>query len=79
MILAVDTEGVLRAATRPAAGGDWTPLLPILSSVAISPVGGVSAVSIDLGVMAIAVDKDGVIQFALSVNGLFWSPLIPLP
>ncbi|RPH54588.1 MAG: hypothetical protein EHM84_01440 [Lysobacterales bacterium] len=79
VILAVDTEGVLRAATRPAAGGDWTPLLPILSSVAISPVGGVSAVSIDLGVMAIAVDKDGVIQSALSVNGLFWSPLIPLP
>jgi Subtilase family len=79
VVLGVDTDGVLRAATRPVAGGDWTPLLPLLSTVAISPLGGVTAVSIDLGVMAIAVGVDGVVQSALSVNGLLWSPLVPLP
>ncbi len=78
VVLAVDTERLLRAATRPAAGGEWTPLLPILSSVSISPLGGVAAVSIDLGVMAIAVGVDGSIQSSLSTNGLLWSPLLPL-
>lgn len=80
VVLAVDTEGVLRAATRPVAGGDWTPLVAILSATAtlLSPLGGVSAVSIDLGVMAIAVGIDGSIQSALSTNGLLWSPLFPV-
>ena len=79
VVLGVDTERVLRAATRPVAGGAWTPLLPLLSTVAVSPLGGVAAVSIDLGVMAIAVGVDGVVQSALSVSGLLWSPLVPLP
>jgi hypothetical protein len=79
VVLGVDTDGILRAATRPLAGGDWTSLLPILSTVAISPLGGVTAVSIDLGIMAIAVGVDGVVQSALSVSGLLWSPLVPLP
>ncbi|AUT74005.1 S8 family serine peptidase [Paraburkholderia hospita] len=78
VVIAVDTERVLRAATRAIAGGDWTPLLPIVSDTAISPLGGVTAVSIDLGVMAIAVDVGGTIRSALSANGLEWTALAPL-
>ncbi len=77
--LGVDTDGALRAATRLATGGDWTPLLPVPSLIAISPLGGVAAVSLDVGVMAIVVGVDGVLQSALSVDGLIWSPLLPLP
>ena len=51
----------------------------LLSLVQISPLGGVTVVSIDLGVMAIAVGIDGVVCSALSVDGLIWSPLVPLP
>ncbi len=79
VVLAVDTQGVLRAATRLVAGGPWTPLLPLLSTIAISPFGGVTAVSIDFGVIAIAVGVDGIVCSALSVDGLVWSPLTPLP
>jgi hypothetical protein len=77
--LAVDTQGTLRAATRPVAGGSWTPLIPVLSQIAISPLGGVTAVTIDIGVMAIAVGVDGIVCSAISVDGLIWSPLVPLP
>jgi hypothetical protein len=77
--LAVDTQGTLRAATRLISGGSWTPLIPLVALVAMSPLGGVTVVSIDLGVMAIAVGVDGVVCSALSVDGLIWSPLIPLP
>ena len=79
VVAAVDTQSVMRAATRPFAGGSWTPLEPLFSLVAISPLGGVTLVSIDLGVMAIAVGVDGVVQSALSVDGVIWSPLVPLP
>jgi hypothetical protein len=77
--LGVDTAGTLRAATRPIPGGDWTALQPILAPVAISPLGGVSAVTLDIGVMAIVVGVDGIVHSALSVDGLLWSPLLPLP
>jgi hypothetical protein len=79
--LAVDKTGTLRAATRLIAGGPWTPLVPVLSllPVAVSPLGGVTAVTIDFGVMAIAVGVDGLVCSALSVDGLIWSPLVPLP
>jgi hypothetical protein len=77
--LGVDTQGTLRAATRLIAGGNWTPLLPLLSPVAISPLGGVTAVTIDIGVMAIVVGVDGIVCSALSVDGLIWTPLVPLP
>lgn len=77
--LAVDTQGTLRAATRLIAGGSWTPLIPILSLIAISPLGGVTAVTIDIGVMAIVVGVDGIVCSAISVDGLIWSPLVPLP
>lgn len=77
--LGVDTQGTLRAATRLIAGGNWTPLLPLLSPIAISPLGGVTAVTIDIGVMAIVVGIDGVVCSAISVDGLIWTPLIPLP
>ena len=79
VVVAVDTQNALRAATRPIAGGDWTPLVPLFSFVEISPLGGVTVVSIDLGVMAIAVGVDGVACSALFVDGLTWSPLVPLP
>jgi hypothetical protein len=79
VVLGVDTEGALRAATRPIAGGSWTSLLPVLSPIAISPLGGVTAVSLDIGVLAIVVGVDGVVQSAISVNGLIWTPLLPLP
>lgn len=79
VVLAVDTQGVLRAATRLIAGGSWTPLLPVLSQIAISPLGGVTAVTIDIGVMAIVVGADGIVCSAISVDGLIWSPLLPLP
>jgi hypothetical protein len=77
--LAVDTQGTLRAATRLIAGGNWTPLLPVLSLVSVSPLGGVTAVTIDIGVMAIVVGVDGIVCSAISVDGLIWSPLVPLP
>jgi hypothetical protein len=77
--LAVDAQGTLRAATRLIAGGAWTPLLPVPSFVNVSPLGGVTAVAIDFGVTAIAVATDGNVCSALSVDGLTWSPLMPLP
>jgi hypothetical protein len=77
--LAVDTQGTLRASTRPIAGGSWTPLLPVLSPIAISALGGVTAVTIDIGVMAIAVGVDGTVCSAISLDGLIWSPLVPMP
>jgi hypothetical protein len=79
VVLAVDAQGTLRAATRPIPGGNWTPLLPLLSSVPISPLGGVTAVTLDIGVMAIAIGVDGVIRSALSLDGLLWTTLLPLP
>lgn len=79
VVIAVDTENHLRAATRPIAGGNWTPLAQLFSLEDISPLGGVTLVSIDLGVMAIAVTVRGVICSALSVDGLTWSPVLPLP
>jgi hypothetical protein len=79
VLVAVDSQHVVRAATRPIAGGAWTPLAPLWSLVEISPLGGVTVVSIDLGVMAIAVGVDGVVQSALSADGLLWSPIVPLP
>jgi hypothetical protein len=77
--LGVDKEGLLRAATRAIGGGNWTPLLPLLSLRKISSLGGVTGVSIDLGVMAIAVSVEGIVCSAISVDGLVWSPLVPLP
>jgi hypothetical protein len=77
--LAVDKQGTLRAATRLIAGGSWTPLLPVLSPIAISPLGGVTAVTIDIGVMAIVVGVDGIVCSAISLDGLLFSPLVPLP
>lgn len=79
VVMVVDYQNVVRAATRPIAGGAWTPLLPLLSPVAISPFGGVTLVSIDLGVMALAVSSDGVVCSALSVDGILWSWMTPLP
>jgi len=77
--LAVDTQGTLRAATRLIGGGTWTPLAPLLSLASISPLGGVTAVTTDIGVMAIVVGVDGVVCSAISVDGVIWSPLVPLP
>ena len=79
VVVAVDAQNVVRAATRPLRGGSWTPLIPLLSLVAISPLGGVTLVSIDVGVMAIAIGANGAVCSALSVDGLLWSPLVPLP
>ncbi|MCC7123636.1 MAG: hypothetical protein IT178_02225 [Acidobacteria bacterium] len=79
VVLAVDTNFTVRAATRAIAGGNWTPLLPIVSLERISALGGVTPVSIDLGVMALAVNTDGVVCSAISVNGLLWSPMSRLP
>ena len=75
----MDTQGILRATTRLIGGGVWTPLLPVAAAIALSPLGGVTAVTIDFGVMAIAVGIDGIVCSALSVDGLIWSPLVPLP
>jgi hypothetical protein len=77
--LAVDKQGTVRAATRAIGGGNWTPLLPLLSPSKMSSLGGVTAVSIDLGVMAIAVTVEGIVCSAISVDGLIWSPLVQLP
>ncbi len=77
--LAVDAQGTLRAATRLIGGGTWTPLIPLLSPIAISPLGGVTVIKIDIDVMAIAVGVDGIVCSAISVDGLIWSPLVPLP
>ena len=80
VVLAVDTDGVLRAAIRPLAGGDWTSLTAIDEAQPVSLLGGVTAVSMtDLGVMALAVRSDGTIVSSLSKDGLEWSTLQVLP
>jgi hypothetical protein len=79
VVLAVDTQGSLRAATRPVGGGAFTPFIAVPSAVVISSLGGVTAVSIDFGVLAIASGADGTLFSALSSDGLIWSPLVPLP
>jgi hypothetical protein len=82
VVLAVDVEGALRVATRPAAGGDFTALAvvpAVRGDPAASLLGGVSAVSLpDLGVIAIVVRADGVPAFALSPDGVLWPPLVPI-
>ena len=75
----IDKQGVLRAATRAIAGGNWTPLAPVPSAFPLSPLGGVTAVSLDIGIMAIGVGIDGIVCFSISLDGLIWPPLIPLP
>ena len=77
--LGVDKQGALRAATRAVAGGAWTPLIAVLSPVPLNPLGGVTAVSIDIGIMAIVVSVDGAVCSAISLDGLIWPPLVPLP
>ena len=79
VVLGVDTRGTLRAATRPIAGGSWTSLSPVLSPIAISPAGGVTAVTIDVGVVAIIVGVDGIVCSTISADGLIWVPIIVLP
>jgi hypothetical protein len=80
VVLAVDTDAVLRAAVRPLAGGEWTSLTAVDEAQPVSPLGGVTAVSLtDLGVMALAVRSDGTIVSSLSKNGLEWSTLQVLP
>jgi hypothetical protein len=60
-------------------GGNWTPLVPVPPGKNISPLGGVTAVSTDLGMMAIAVNVEGMVCSAISADGLIWTPLVPLP
>lgn len=79
VVLGVDTDGILRAATRLRGGGNWTPLLPVLAPILVSPLGGVTAASIDVGVIAIVVGTDGVVMSSLSLDGLLFTPLLPLP
>ena len=79
VVLAVDKQGLLRAATR-LTGGNWTALEEVpYSGKKMSPLGGVTAVSIDQGMMAITVNVDGVVCSATSEDGLTWKPLVPLP
>jgi subtilase family protein len=79
VVLGIDTDGVLRAATRPAAGGEWSALGAVPAPQLLGAFGGVTAVTmVDVGVMAIAVARDGTILFALSADGTIWSPLLPL-
>lgn len=79
VVLGVDTDGVLRAAARAVAGGDWSPLAAVPSAVRLSRLGGVVAVSMpDVGVMAVAVAGDGTVLSALSPDGVLWGPLLPL-
>ena len=80
VVLAVDTDGVLRVASRPAAGGDWSELAAVAAPARLSPLGGVVAVSMpDSGVMAVVVAGDGTVLSALSADGAAWPPLLPLP
>jgi hypothetical protein len=61
-VLAVDSDSVLHAATRPLAGGDWTSLAALHEAQAVSARGGVTAVSMtDLGVVALALRGDGTV------------------
>jgi hypothetical protein len=85
VVLAVSTEGFVHASTRDRAGGEWSSMValpsPILSETrlgAISPLGGVVAVSLVYGVMAIAVARDGTILWSLSKDGTDWPALQPL-
>jgi len=79
VVMAVDLQNNVQVATRPVAGGAWTPFIPVLSIVPICPMGGVTLVRIDLGVMALAVAWDGRVCSAVSADGVLWSPFVPLP
>jgi hypothetical protein len=77
--LGVDTEGILRTATRPIAGTSWTALTSVKAPQLLSPLGGVTAVSMAAsGVMAIVVGKDGTILSSLSKDGTTSPMLAPL-
>ena len=77
--LGVDTEGVLRTATRPIAGTTWTQLTSVKAPQLLSSLGGVTAVSMSAsGVMALVVGSDGTILSSLSKDGTIWPMLVPL-
>jgi hypothetical protein len=76
VVLAVDVDNQLRVSTRPVGGGDWTALATVDSPRAISPLGGVTAVSMsDVGVLAIVVAKDGTLLSSVSRDGITWPRL----
>ena len=68
-------DGPLRAATKPS-GGEWSSLQPVDPNVAVSGLGGVSAVAMDRqGIAAVAMLPSGHPHYALSPDGVLWSPL----
>jgi hypothetical protein len=76
VVLAVDVDNQLRVSTRPVGGSDWTSLATVDSPRAISPLGGVTAVSMsDVGVLAIVVAKDGTLLSSVSRDGVTWPRL----
>jgi len=76
VVLAVDVDNQLRVATRPVAGGDWTSLGTVDSPRDVSPLGGVTAVSLsDVGVLAVVVAEDGTLLSGLSRDGVDWPRL----
>ncbi len=78
-VLAIDTDGVLRAATRPVAGAAFSTLTKVGSPLPLSPLGGVTATGMaDSGVMAVVVAADGTRLSSLSLDGVTWPTLTPV-
>jgi hypothetical protein len=74
--LAVDTEGLLRFATKDP-DADWTELLTVDDNTKVSLLGGVSATVMPaIGIAAVVALRHGErVHWTLSPNGLDWSPL----
>jgi hypothetical protein len=79
LVMAVGTDGTLRVANRPRAGGEFSALPPVPCDSALYPRGGVIAVIVpDAGVMALVVDDTAGIRFTVSPDGRTWPPLLPI-
>ncbi len=73
--LAVDTEGLLRSASKDP-DADWTELLPVDDNSVVSPLGGVSAtVMPGIGIAAVvALRRGSSVCWTRSRDGRDWSP-----
>ena len=80
IVAGIDTEGGLRTARRPAAGGAWTPTVVVPGGIRFSELGGAVAVtSPDLGVLLFAVGADGRLRMTSTRTGVDWDAPTPVP
>ncbi|WP_280213636.1 S8 family serine peptidase [Nocardia cyriacigeorgica] len=74
--LAVDIEGQLRAAHKDD-GGTWS-AMTVVAGAMLSPFGGVSAVAVSTGIVAVAMTSEGQPCWTTSQKGTDWTTLMPV-